>query len=245
MLETQDGGGRAGAMLRRAANRRGFLIGAGATALLAACGGSNKKNNNTTASATKPSGNVALPTGAALTPAAATPALTPRATVAAATPQATPTETPDDTGMVRLMISKAGIDAPFVTLGVIAATNTMDSPKDKDHVGYYDFSPPATYGGNTVLSGHVDWYTGETGVFWNLKNLTKGDDLNIVMSDDKIARYKISDTQLYDDQDAPVDQIIGPTPIESVTMITCEGVFDRNAAEYNKRRVVRAERVYS
>jgi LPXTG-site transpeptidase (sortase) family protein len=232
-----DGSG----LLRRATSRRAFLAGAAMTALLAACGGSKKNTNN------KATNNnaVALPTGAALTPVQATPQLTPRATVALATPQATPTETPDDSGMLRLVIDKAGIDAPFVTLGVIAATNTMDSPKDKDHVGYYDFTPPATYGGNTVLSGHVDWYTGETGVFWNLKNLTKGDSLNIVMADNKTVRYRIADTQLYDDSDAPVDQIIGQTPVESVTMITCEGVFDRNAAEYNKRRVVRAERIYS
>ena len=36
---------------------------------------------------------------------------------------------------------------------------------------------------------------------------------------------------------------LGDTPQESVTLITCEGVFDRTAAEYDKRRVVRAVRV--
>jgi len=33
--------------------------------------------------------------------------------------------------------------------------------------------------------------------------------------------------------------------VESVTLITCEGTFSKAAEEYNKRRVVRAERVYS
>ncbi len=240
MHESVDG---VKSIVRRAASRRAFLAGSAATLLLAACGSSAKKNNGNNNQAAQ------LPTGSALTPSASTPAVataSPSSTPAPSpTPQATPTETPDESGMVRLLIPKAGIDAPFVTLGVIAATNTMDSPKDKDHVGYYDFSPPPTYGGNTVLSGHVDWYTGETGVFWNLKNLVKGDAIEIDMADGKKVNYSITDTQLYDDTNAPVDQIIGPTPVESVTIITCEGVFDRAAAEYNKRRVVRGERVYS
>jgi len=223
---------------KRAVPRRTFLISASsiaAAALLAACGGSGNKGqkNNATTAALSPA-----------TPAPATPPLTPQVTAAPLTPSATPTETPDDSPMKRLIIPKAGIDAPFVTLGVIAATNTMDSPKDKDHVGYYDFSPTPTHGGNTVLSGHVDWYTGETGVFWNLKKLQPGDDVEIELEDGRIIHYRVTDTELYDADSAPVEQIIGPTPVESVTLITCEGVFNRAAAEYNKRRVVRAERVY-
>lgn len=224
---------------KRAVSRRAFLTGVSGVAaatLLAACGGSgNKKQKNSTTSA-------ALPP---VTPAPANPVpLTPQATPAPLTPAATPTETPDDSPMKRLIIPKAGIDAPFVTLGVIAATNTMDSPKDKDHVGYYDFSPTPTHGGNTVLSGHVDWYTGETGVFWNLKKLQPGDEVDIQLEDGRVVRYRVTDTELYDADSAPVEQIIGPTPVESVTLITCEGVFNRAAAEYNKRRVVRAERIY-
>ena len=135
------------------------------------------------------------------------------------------------------------MNAKFVTLGIIAATNTMDSPKNKDDVGYYDFSPRPGYGGNTVLSGHVDWFTGETGVFWDLKKLVAGDELAIVLGDGTRYRYRVSETQLYDGQSAQVEEIIGPTPSEAVTLITCEGVFDRSAAEYDKRRVVRAMRV--
>jgi LPXTG-site transpeptidase (sortase) family protein len=145
-------------------------------------------------------------------------------------------------------VPKINVDAKFVTLGIIASTNTMDSPKNKDDVGYYDFTPRPSYGGNTVISGHVDWYTGQTGVFWDLKKLATGDEVQIVLQDGKTYTYKVTETHLYDDSeltDSVVDSIIGDTPKEAVTIITCEGVFNQAAAEYNKRRVVRAERVYS
>ena len=162
---------------------------------------------------------------------------------AVASPSPAPTAPRSDAPMARLEIPKIRVNAKFVTLGIIAATNTMDSPKNKDDVGYYDFSPRPGYGGNTVLSGHVDWFTGETGVFWDLKKLVVGDELAIVLADDTSYRYRVSETQLYDGQSAPVEDIIGPTAAEAVTLITCEGVFNRSAAEYDKRRVVRAMRV--
>jgi sortase (surface protein transpeptidase) len=39
-----------------------------------------------------------------------------------------------------------------------------------------------------------------------------------------------------------VQEIVGPTPNETITLITCTGVFDRNVLEYDKRLVVKAER---
>lgn len=223
-----------------------FALSLAAAVALAACGGSGKPKTAATP-ATSPAAGTAAARPASLNtgtprPASTTPVATPNGI---STPSATPTETPDDSQLARLVIPKIKVDAKFVTLGVIASTNTMDSPKTKDDVGYYDFTPRPTFGGNTVLSGHVDWYTGQTGVFWDLKKIEKGDTLQLVLQDGKTVTYKVTDNQLYDATTAPVDDIIGDTPIESVTLITCEGVFDKSAAEYDKRRVVRAERVYS
>lgn len=210
-------------------------------ALLAACGGNSAKKPASSAATGTPVAQLVQSTTANPTSAAASPTPSPTPS----TPAATPTETPDDSPMARLVVPKINVNAKFVTLGIIAATNTMDSPKNKDDVAYYDFSPRPSYGGNTVLSGHVDWFTGQTGVFWDLKKLELGDDIQIVLDDGKVFRYKVTETNLYDAADAPVDDIIGDTPVESVTLVTCEGVFNQAAAEYNKRRVVRAERVYS
>ncbi len=212
-----------------------------------ACGGkSNKPATSSSAGSSSPSTLAATPR-AAFTPQTPQTALTPGATgtPAIARPSATPTETPDDSPMAKLIVPKASINNRFVTVGIIESTNTMDSPKTRDEVGYYDFTPRPGYGGNTVMSGHVDWFTGELGVFADLKKLQKGDDVQIVLQDGKSYHYRVTDTQLYDADTAPVEEIIGDTPVESETLITCEGIFNRASAEYNKRRVVRAERVYS
>jgi len=39
-----------------------------------------------------------------------------------------------------------------------------------------------------------------------------------------------------------VAEIVGATPAEVVTLITCSGTFDRQTRQYSDRLVVRAER---
>ena len=94
-----------------------------------------------------------------------------------------------------------------------------------------------------MFSGHVDWYTGELGVFGQVKELKDGDEILVKLSDGMEIKYKVVSTTLYKSADAPIDKIVGRTEKDSLTFITCEGTFDRGAQDYSHRRVVRAERV--
>jgi sortase (surface protein transpeptidase) len=40
-----------------------------------------------------------------------------------------------------------------------------------------------------------------------------------------------------------IQQIIGPTPFESLTLITCGGTFDYDSGEYEERIIVRSTRL--
>jgi hypothetical protein len=40
-----------------------------------------------------------------------------------------------------------------------------------------------------------------------------------------------------------VQQIVGPTPNEAITLLTCSGSFDARSRTYDKRLVVRASRI--
>jgi LPXTG-site transpeptidase (sortase) family protein len=185
--------------------------------------------------------------------ATATPSIvTPSATVAAA-----PTTPPDNAPLAEFKMHGAddGKGKPFdmtakiIVLGVDPKTNVMQSPNNKDDVAYYDFTTHPGNGctapskcANTVLSGHVDWFTKETGVFWNLKDLKNGDEIDIKLTDGMSYQYKVVANTVYKDEDAPIQEILGDTAQESVTMITCAGDFDPKSQEYNNRRVVRAVR---
>jgi LPXTG-site transpeptidase (sortase) family protein len=142
----------------------------------------------------------------------------------------------------RLQVPSIRIDAPVETLGV-NERGEMENPDGKDAVAWYDFTEFPGYGGNAVFSGHVDWFTGELGVFGRVKELKDGDEILIKLSDGMEIKYKVVSSTLYKSSDAPVEEIVGRTDTDSLTFITCEGTFDRDAQDYSHRRVVRAERV--
>jgi LPXTG-site transpeptidase (sortase) family protein len=147
-----------------------------------------------------------------------------------------------DAQLVRLVIPKAKVDHHFVVKGLTPGRE-MEDPGGKDDVAWYTFSARPGFGSNAVLSGHVDWYTGEAGVFWYLRNLKEGDEAEVYYSDGMVLKYRVVRSEVYGADDAPVAEITGPTTTDTLTMITCDGVFSRSTHEYNQRRVVWAERI--
>jgi LPXTG-site transpeptidase (sortase) family protein len=80
-------------------------------------------------------------------------------------------------------------------------------------------------------------------VFWNLKDLKEGDPIEVELADGTRYTYAVSYLHQYDVATAPVEDIVGHTPEQTVTLITCSGTFSQATHQYDKRLVVRAERV--
>jgi LPXTG-site transpeptidase (sortase) family protein len=163
------------------------------------------------------------------------------------TPGPTPTPTgqfPPGSGAAieRLIIPTVKIDAPVVTKGVDDA-GVMQSPDNGIDTAWYDFSAQPGFGGNAVFSGHVDYIKIGKAVFWGLKDLNEGDVIEVHLVDGTVYKYAVNLKQQYDAATAPVDQIVGPTSVETVTLITCGGTFNRLTHQYDKRLIVRAERI--
>ena len=142
----------------------------------------------------------------------------------------------------RLVIQKANIDANVVEKGV-DAEGVMEAPDNAYDVAWYDFSAHPGFGGNAVFAGHVDYIHVGEAVFWNIKDLEPGDLINVQLEDGTVYHYVVNFKQQFDAATAPVNEIVGPTPKETVTLITCGGVFNSATHQYDKRLVVRAERV--
>jgi LPXTG-site transpeptidase (sortase) family protein len=146
--------------------------------------------------------------------------------------------------ITRLQVPKLGIDAPIVVLGILP-DGTMATPRGPTEVAWYNFSAKPGQIGNVVMSGHLDYINYGAAVFYRLRDLRPGDELRVVLSDGTPVEYVVESVTAYDEASAPVADIVGRTPNEAITLITCAGSFDRSSREYNQRLVVRGARVLS
>ncbi len=157
----------------------------------------------------------------------------------AAGPTATPTDTVSDAPLARIRAPSVGIDAPLITLGV-NSDGVMQTPDRPDVVAWYDFSGRPGAGSNVVLAGHLDFVNVGPAVFWRLGELREGDEVLIDLADGSTFVYRVVQARTYDAATAPVQDIVGPTDQELVTLITCAGSFSQTTGQYNDRLVVRA-----
>jgi LPXTG-site transpeptidase (sortase) family protein len=161
--------------------------------------------------------------------------LTPRPTSTAALP------TPDGAPIAVLAIPKYDVSAPVVTRSVDSA-GVMQTPDGPTDVAWYDFSAKPGFGSNAVFSGHVDYINYGPAVFWHLKDLAFGDVIEVRLDDSTVYQYKVVSVQQLPVEQANVGEIVGPTPRDIITLITCGGNWTGH--EYDSRVVVRAERSY-
>ena len=150
--------------------------------------------------------------------------------------------TPSSAALTRLVIPKAKVDAPVVTLG-IDANGAMQSTSNAYDVAWYDFSTRPGGGGNAVFSGHVDYHSVGAAVFWNLRDLQPGDVIDVDLADGTVYSYAVSAKNCIPVDEAPIADIVGQTPSEVVTLITCCGTFNSSTRQYDSRLVVRGDRI--
>jgi LPXTG-site transpeptidase (sortase) family protein len=151
----------------------------------------------------------------------------------------------------RLLIPSIGVDAPL-TMRVVTAdasgSASMGNPDGPEDVVWYDFSAfpglggrPGV-GGNTVLSGHVDYHNYGPAVFWELRNLEVGAEITVHLRDGTDYKYTVQWNKTVEPGSTTWSDIVASTSQESLTMITCAGTFDSSSRSYDQRRVVWATR---
>lgn len=151
-----------------------------------------------------------------------------------------PTATPSEAPIARLAIPRFGVDAPVVVRGM-DANGVMLTPDGPTDVAWYDFTARPGFGSNAVFSGHVDYINYGAAVFANLNALEIGDIVEIRLNDSTVYRYSVITREQVFAATADVASIVGATPREIITLITCGGTFD--GAQYDQRVIVQAERI--
>jgi len=144
---------------------------------------------------------------------------------------------------VRIIIPSLRVDAPVMRLGR-AADGSIQVPPLADHnlAGWYDRSVTPGQDGTSIILGHVDTVTGSS-VFYSLKNLTRGELVEVVRADGKTATFSVDGVQEVAKATFPSAEIYGNTRYPELRLITCGGPFDTATRQYLDNIVVYAHLV--
>lgn len=141
---------------------------------------------------------------------------------------------------VGLSVEAAGIDAGIEALRVV--DGVMQDPTGPWVVAWYENLGAIGRAGNIVMAGHIDYWNVGPAVFYNLSTLEPGDEVFLSGDDGKTYPFAVEWVRQYDSASMPLEDVVGPTEGQSVTLITCGGAFDYASGLYLQRTVVRANR---
>lgn len=116
----------------------------------------------------------------------------------------------------------------------------MAVPKNFRITGWYQLGPKPGERGSAVIAGHVDDKTGP-GVFFNLKELQKGDQVKITNNGGEQLVFEVVGKEIFPMDEAPVKDIFGYTSRRMLNLVTCTGPFDRSKGGHINRLVVYTE----
>lgn len=173
-------------------------------------------------------------TTAASLPPPGSPAATPEVAAAQVLPASPPT---------RITIPAIGVDSGLIELG-LQPDRTLEVPADGTVAGWYGGAPTPGELGPAVIAAHVDW-NGERGVFFDLHELARGDEITVERADGRAAVFAVLAVERYPKDRFPSAAVYGDLDHAGVRLITCGGEFDDEARSYRDNVVVFAGLVRS
>jgi sortase (surface protein transpeptidase) len=150
-----------------------------------------------------------------------------------ATPHTLPHATP-----VHITIPKIGIDTSVISTG-LKADGSLALPNQFDVTAWYAGGPAPGDLGPAVIAGHVDSTTG-IAIFWRLRELAPGDQIQIARADGSVATFTVIELQQYDQEAFPTEAVYGNINYAGLRLITCGGTFNTTTHHYDQNTVVYA-----
>jgi hypothetical protein len=143
----------------------------------------------------------------------------------------------------RLHIPAIGIDAIVEEVGIVSQgkwAGDMETPTQSPwtNVGWYGAGPRPGERGSAVIDGHLDDNHGLPAVFWNLRKLRVGDEVQVVMSNGKKLTFRVTRIASYPPKAAPLQDIFGNSGGIYLNLITCAGDWIPSQHQTTLRLVV-------
>jgi Sortase domain len=190
---------------------------------IASCGGGDQARSDPSA-----------PSVAAAAPTASSTTVAPVATRPATLDALAAEDSPEP---VSVRLPAIGVDAEVRAVGV-EADGEMEVPSASD-VGWYRFGPSPGDDGSAVLAGHVD-YNGQRGVFFELRNLSEGDQIEILLADGSLQAYEVVQVAQVPKGDLSASGVFDRGGPPRLALITCGGSFDTSVRSYRDNVVAYA-----
>jgi len=125
---------------------------------------------------------------------------------------------------VRLVVPAIEINASVESVGIRSdsdlATPTQHPWED---AGWYDMGPLPGERGSAVIDGHLDRPGGYPAVFWRLRDIQVGDDVQVIGSAGKAVHFRVTRIAYYRADQAPLQDIFGNLGGRYLNLITCAG----------------------
>jgi hypothetical protein len=144
---------------------------------------------------------------------------------------------------VSIDIPKIGARSSLIPLG-LNPDNTIEVPPVTTplQAGWYTYAPTPGETGPAVVLGHVDG-NHQKGIFFRLKELAPGDRVSIARKDGTTVVFEVTKVHQVPKKDFEGEGVYDDTAGPELRLITCGGVFDRNAHNYVDNIVVYARLV--
>lgn len=140
---------------------------------------------------------------------------------------------------VRVTLSKIGVDAEIIPLGVdeggMLEVPSLERP---ELTGWYRLGPTPGEVGNAVIVGHVDSHKTGPAVFYRLGALQPGDTVAVARRDTIVAQFTVDKVESYPKESFPTELVYGPGRKPGLRLVTCGGEFDKETHSYMNNTIV-------
>jgi len=144
----------------------------------------------------------------------------------------------------RIAIPKIGVSAPVEGVGLLPNGRVEEPPLSRPNLaGWYSEGVTPGEAGPAVILGHVD-ANKKPAVFYRLKELTKGDKIQITREDGSTVTFAVTELKRVDKNAFPHQQVFGEQlDHAALRLVTCGGAFDPQSGHYKDNLIVYATMV--
>jgi sortase (surface protein transpeptidase) len=109
-----------------------------------------------------------------------------------------------------------------------------------EQAGWYSRGVTPGQLGPAVIVGHVDG-AGRAGVFFRLKELSVGDEIDVGLSDGRTLKFEVNAVEKVLKNSFPTAKIYGNVDRPALRLVTCGGQFDQDRNSYLSNVIVYAD----